>query len=131
MNGIAAPIVAYEPAPAPDFPMVRRKVSVIMVVYMTGEALEKSLACVLADPRVDELVVVDNGSTPADAARLKTLAERTRRVVLVCGQGNVGFARGANLGARRASGRLSSSSPVGMAIRAFASGSSGVSPGIS
>ena len=41
---------------------------------MTGEALEQSLACVLADPLVDELVVVDNGSTPAEAARLQALA---------------------------------------------------------
>ena len=106
MNGIAAPIVSYEPVPAPDFVKVRRKVSVVMVVYMTGEALDQSLACVLADNRVDELVVVDNGSTPADAARLAALAERDRRVVLMSGQGNVGFARGANLGARRASGEL-------------------------
>ena len=45
MNGIAAPIVAAEPrrdrrrAAAP-----RRSVSVVMVVYMTGEALQQSVA---------------------------------------------------------------------------------------
>ena len=86
MNGIAAPIVAYEPSPTQDFLKPRRKVSVVMVVYMTGEALEQSLHCVLADPLVDELVVVDNGSTRMEAARLKgyvqaveNLADRYRR----------------------------------------------------
>lgn len=104
MNGIAAPIVAYEPAPAQDFLKLRRSVSVVMVVYMTGEALQQSIECVLADALVDELVVVDNGSTRMEAARLKRLAESDARVRLVQGQGNVGFARGANLGARTAAG---------------------------
>lgn len=104
MNGIAAPIVAAESAPLPDFLKPRHEVSVVMVVYMTGEALEQSLACVLADPRINELVVVDNGSTPVDAAALRALADREKRVTLVRGQGNVGFACGANLGAREATG---------------------------
>lgn len=106
MNGIAAPIVAFEPSPTQDFLKPRRRVSVVMVVYMTGEALQQSLECVLADPLVDELVVVDNGSTLEDGARLKGLAERDGRVTLLTGHGNVGFARGANLGARKACGEL-------------------------
>ena len=104
MNGIAAPIVAYEPAPTQDFLKLRRKVSVVMVVYMTGEALQQSVECVLADPLVDELVIVDNGSTRMEAARLKRLSESDGRVRLLTGHGNVGFARGANLGARGAAG---------------------------
>lgn len=106
MNGIAAPIVAYEPAPTPDFLKVRRKVSVVMVVYMTGEALQRSIECVLADPLVDELLIVDNGSTRVEAARLKRLADGDARVRLLQGHGNVGFARGANLGARAAAGEV-------------------------
>ena len=112
MNGIAAPIVAYEPAPTPDdlapreYLKTRSKVSVVMVVYRTGEALEQSLTCVLAEPEVDELVIVDNGSTFTEAARLRGVAERDSRVVLVTGHGNIGFARGANLGARRARGDI-------------------------
>lgn len=112
MNGIAAPIVAYEPAPTPDdissreYLKTRPKVSVVMVVFMTGEALEKSLTCVLAESEVDELVIVDNGSTFTEAARLRGFAERDSRVVLVTGHGNIGFARGANLGARRARGDI-------------------------
>ena len=106
MNGIAASIVAVEPAEQPEFLARRSSVSVVMVVYMTGVALEESLTCVLRDPLVDQLVVVDNGSTEADAASLRALAERDDRVVLLAGQGNVGFARGANLGARAASGEI-------------------------
>jgi N-acetylglucosaminyl-diphospho-decaprenol L-rhamnosyltransferase len=106
MNGIVAPIVAAEPALSPDFLRSRPSVSVVMVVYMTGEALEQSVACVLRDPLVDEFVIVDNGSTPGDAARLRSLAERDERVTLLSGHGNVGFARGANLGARTARGEV-------------------------
>lgn len=104
MNGVAAPIVAVETAEPPRELIARRSVSVVMVVYMTGQALEQSLACALGDPLVDELVVVDNGSSPPEAARLAELARRERRVVLISGHGNIGFARGANLGARRAKG---------------------------
>lgn len=104
MNGIATPIVAASPAPNADYLRPRRSVSVVMVVYMTGEALEQSLACVLADPLVDELVVVDNGSAPEQAARLAALAAQDGRVTLKTGHGNVGFAKGANLGARAARG---------------------------
>lgn len=104
MNGIARPIVAVEPGPRlEDFLRSRKTVSVIMVVYMTGEALEQSVACVLADPLVDEFVIVDNGSPCAEATRLRGLADKDARVVLLTGHGNVGFARGANMGARAAS----------------------------
>jgi GT2 family glycosyltransferase len=106
MNGIVAPILAAEPARTQDFLNSRPTVSVVMVVYMTGEALAQSVACVLADPLVDEFVIVDNGSTPADRAHLQLLAERDGRVVLLSGHGNVGFARGANLGARAADGDI-------------------------
>jgi N-acetylglucosaminyl-diphospho-decaprenol L-rhamnosyltransferase len=106
MNGIAAPIVALEPIETSDVLGAHPAVSVVMVVYMTGEALHESVACVLADPSVDELVIVDNGSTGADAGVLRALAQGDERVALLAGQGNVGFARGANLGARTARGEI-------------------------
>ncbi|HZZ31191.1 MAG TPA: glycosyltransferase family 2 protein [Phenylobacterium sp.] len=106
MNGIAAPIVAHESAPTPAFLAARRTVSVVMVVYMTGPALGESVERVLKDPLVDELVIVDNGSTGPEAAHLRGLAERDKRVVLKTGHGNIGFARGANLGARTAAGDI-------------------------
>ncbi len=82
------------------------EVSVIMVVYRTGPALEQSLARVLADPHVDEFVLVDNGSTPEETAWLDSAAARDARVTLLRGQENVGFARGANMGAEAAHGRV-------------------------
>ena len=58
---------------------VTRPLAVVVVVYMTGEALEQSLACVLADALVDELVIVDNGSDAVDElARMM----RVRRIAL-------------------------------------------------
>jgi len=106
MNGIVAPIVAAEPALTPDFLRARPSISVVMVVYMTGEALAQSVACVLEDPLVDEFVIVNNGSTLTDLAHLSSLAERDGRVTLLTGHGNIGFARGANLGARSARGDI-------------------------
>lgn len=106
MNSIAARIVPAPPAPDLSAAPRHRSVSVVMVVYMTGDALETSLRCVLADPTVDELVVVDNGSTLAEAQRLRSLEASDSRVRVLTGHGNVGFARGANLGAAKARGDL-------------------------
>ena len=80
-------------------------VSVIMVVYMTGPALFQSIAHVLDEARVGEFVLVDNGSTPEDLDRMRVLAEDEPRIKLLEGHGNVGFARGANMGAAAATGR--------------------------
>ena len=80
-------------------------ISVVMVVYRTGEELQTSIDSVLADRNVGELVVVDNGSTPQMAERLRALSREEPRVVLVQGHGNVGFATGANMGAKASSGR--------------------------
>jgi GT2 family glycosyltransferase len=80
-------------------------VSVIMVVYMTGPALFDSIGYVLDEPRVGEFVIVDNGSSEEDATRLRELARDDHRVRLLAGHGNVGFARGANMGAAAATGR--------------------------
>ncbi|KQY35635.1 glycosyl transferase [Caulobacter sp. Root487D2Y] len=83
---------------------VRPRVSVVMVVYQTGDALIESIQHVLAEPLVDEFVIIDNGS-PADwAERLRALSQAEPRVVLRQGHGNVGFARGANMGAETARG---------------------------
>jgi N-acetylglucosaminyl-diphospho-decaprenol L-rhamnosyltransferase len=83
---------------------VRPRVSVVMVVYQTGEALIKSIEHVLAEPLVDEFVIIDNGSPPDEAERLRALGRGEARVVLQQGHGNVGFARGANMGAETARG---------------------------
>lgn len=83
----------------------RVEAAVVMVVYMTGPALFESIRLVLADDAVGVLVLIDNGSTPEDARRLGELAEREPKIKLLQGHGNIGFARGANLGASAANAR--------------------------
>lgn len=60
----------------------------------------------LADPDVDDFVIVDNGSSEADQARLYAVSQTDDRIRLLQGHGNIGFARGANLGASAARGRF-------------------------
>jgi GT2 family glycosyltransferase len=106
MTRAAASIAAHDraqPRPRRESPP---RVSVVVVVYMTGAALGESLAWALKDAGVHELLVVDNGSTAEDLLYLRQLAERDERVVLLTGQGNIGFARAANLGARTATGEV-------------------------
>ncbi len=73
-------------------------VSVIIVSYFTGAPLFDCLNAVRADPIVGECILVDNGN-PLDVARqLRNYGD------VLYGHGNIGFAAGCNLGARRASG---------------------------
>lgn len=86
------------PVASPPVP----RLSLIMVVYMTGPVLTDAISHVLAEPRVEEFVIVDNGSPPLVAAWLRDLAGREPRIRLLQGLGNIGFARAANLGAAAA-----------------------------
>ena len=80
-------------------------VTVVMVVFHTGQVLAKSVRRVLREEMVDELVLIDNGSTEEEQAVLDEAA-REPNVTLIRGHGNVGFARGANMGAGAAHGRV-------------------------
>lgn len=77
------------------------RVAVVMVSYRTGPILKESLGAVLRQPEVHRLVVVDNGNAVEESVWLEQLAEEESRVILVRGQGNVGFAAGCNLGVAR------------------------------
>ncbi|MFT4090029.1 MAG: glycosyltransferase family 2 protein [Asticcacaulis sp.] len=77
-------------------------VSVVMVCYHTGAILYQSIERVLAEPLVHQLVLVDNGSSPQASEALRELEADDPRVLLVQGQGNIGFARAANLGGQLA-----------------------------
>lgn len=79
-----------------------RSAAVIMVVFHTGPTLFETIPKALDEPLVDEFVVIDNGSSVEDAARLREIAKQEPRLRLIQGQGNVGFARGCNLGAAAA-----------------------------
>ena len=82
-------------------------VSVVMVSFWTGSVLTEAIESVLAPDQegVVELILVDNGNPPAVTAQLARRAAADPRLVLMGGHGNVGFARGCNLGARRMRGR--------------------------
>lgn len=81
------------------------RVSAIVVTHMTGQPLELCLRSALAEPWIDELVIVDNGNPEPVSSALRALKADRRDVVLVQGQGDIGMAAGANLGASRARGR--------------------------
>ena len=87
-------------------PALLSGISVIMVVFRTGPALQESLKCVLQDPLVTEFIIVDNGAAPEEIAWMDAAARQDDRVTLIRGQGNVGFASGANMGAAASSGHL-------------------------
>ena len=82
-------------------------VSVVMVSYWTGAVLSEAIESVLAPDQegLAELVLVDNGNPSEVTAQLARWAVADPRLVLIGGHGNVGFARGCNMGARRARSR--------------------------
>jgi GT2 family glycosyltransferase len=80
-------------------------VSVISVAYMTGPTLFEHIESVLAEPLASELILIDNGSLPEDARRLRAIADGEPRMRLYQWHGNVGFARACNMGAETARGR--------------------------
>lgn len=83
------------------------EVSVVMVSYRTGPVLTQAIDAVLSPDQagIGELILVDNGNPPEVTAALTRRAEAEPRLRLVSGHGNVGYARGCNLGAREARGR--------------------------
>ncbi len=82
-------------------------ISVVMVSFQTGAVLFQAIEAALAsaDEVLAELILVDNGNPQTITKQLEHLASREARLTLVSGHGNVGFARGCNIGAGRASGR--------------------------
>ncbi len=77
-------------------------VTVIMIVFHTGKILFDSIGRVLNDPRVKQFVIIDNGSSDKVEHRLRDLESAHKHILLVQGQGNIGFAKAANLGAHLA-----------------------------
>ena len=76
--------------------------SVIMVSHHTGPILFASIASVLKQKSLAELLLVDNGNPPDVLARLRQIALTEPRLRVITGHGNVGFAKGSNIGAKLA-----------------------------
>lgn len=84
------------PATLPDAPL---SVDVVMVGYFTGSALYRSLPRALDDRDVGHVVLVDNGNDRVVRDWLDELTQKYDNLTVVEGHGNIGFARGCNLGA--------------------------------
>lgn len=74
--------------------------AVIIVAYRSADHLAQGLPVLAADPAVGDVVVVDNSRDPATAA---VVADVGGKVRYVDPGGNIGFARGCNLGLRSSS----------------------------
>lgn len=80
--------------------------SVIMVSFQTGPALWIALYRLLQLDRIREVVLVNNGNPVEVELHMARLATAyPDKIRLVTGQGNVGFAKGCNLGAEAARGQ--------------------------
>ncbi len=98
MNTRAAQVSAGDIAPTGRWVAA---CSVVLVSYRTGPVLLECLASVMRQDGVREVILVDNGN-PADLlAEVDRLAAADARLVVMTGHGNVGFARGCNLGVAR------------------------------
>lgn len=75
-------------------------IGVAMVSYRTGPVLMKAIDALLADPTIEKLVIADNGNAPVLRAELARRAATEPRLLVIQGQGNIGFAAGCNLAAR-------------------------------
>lgn len=81
-----------------------RQLSVIMVSYRTGPSLFLAIDSVLSAHEAAELVLVNHDNPRETVLRLEALARTRPKLRLVHSGGNLGFARGCNLGARNARG---------------------------
>jgi N-acetylglucosaminyl-diphospho-decaprenol L-rhamnosyltransferase len=77
-------------------------IAVVMVSYWTGEVLFQAIEAALGEPAARQVILVDNGNDAATRVRLARMKADEPRLVVVEGQGNVGFAAGCNLGAAAA-----------------------------
>ena len=80
------------------------RVSVVMVTYMTGPALFEAITAVLHDIDVCELIIVDNGNDQETRRKIGEFARESNKIHLIQGQGNIGFSKANNLGAKSARG---------------------------
>lgn len=78
--------------------------SVIIVSHHSGPGLDLAVESVLAQTAPVELIIVNNGNAPDVETRLAARAGTEPRLQLLTGHGDVGFAKGCNLGARAAHG---------------------------
>jgi len=83
---------------------VNNTVSALVVSYYTGPRLKDCLYALVADPEVDEIILVDNGNEEKDRRWLERLSQKEKSVSLLKPGQNLGFGKGVNLAAKTATG---------------------------
>ncbi len=83
----------------------KKSVSIVMVSYHTGSILIHSIELALSQDSLLELILVDNGNPEETNKHLYSLAKNNTKLKIITGHGNVGFAKGCNIGAKESSGK--------------------------
>ena len=81
------------------------RITAIVVTNHTGRSLDLCLRSALAEPWIDELVIVDTGNPPEVSSALRALQADRRDVFVIAGRADMSAAAAANLGAAQARGR--------------------------
>lgn len=101
-RGLDSP--SYGPPPSRAGHARSDRCTVVIVSYRTGPLLIHCLRAALTQDEVDQVVLVDNGNSTGARRAVDALATSFGHLHVLRGHGNVGFARGCNLGARSATG---------------------------
>jgi len=81
-------------------------VSAVLVSYHTGNILFHAVSSALHQSKICQVIVVDNGNSESDLNELSRRFGSDPRFMLLTGHGNIGFARGCNLGVKHATGEI-------------------------
>ena len=73
-------------------------VDVIIVSYHTGDVLFDCIKSIKDARNLNKIVIVNNGNPPEIEDRLLALSQTDSNIIYITGHGNVGFAKGCNLG---------------------------------
>ena len=74
----------------------KKEVSAVVVAYYSGDILFRAIDALLVAKNVVEVIVVNNGNPKDTTSKLL----QDKRIKLITGQNNVGFAKACNLGAK-------------------------------
>lgn len=75
-------------------------VDVVIVSYYTGDVLFECIKSVSDLKHLNKIIIVNNGNPLEVENKLSNLAKDNSKIIYVSGNGNIGFSKGCNLGAR-------------------------------
>jgi len=77
-----------------------------MVIENSAEAMFASVASVLSQDGLAELIIIDNGNAPDVISRLQQRSLSDPRITIISGHGGIGYGAGCNIGARLANSEI-------------------------